>query len=103
MTEDCVRRPDGSILCVKRTIPKLAEEAYPSVFPILPSYLSSEPPKKRRTPENRHAELDVRDQQEFLDWEQNDTIDSFNTLRSGIKAHIGHDPDLVIIPSDAHV
>lgn len=103
VTEDCATRPDGSVLRVKRTNPKLAEEAYPSIFPILPSYLSSEPPKKRRTPEDRHAELDVRDQQAFMDWEQNDTIDSFNTLRSGINAHIGHDPDLVVVSSDTHV
>jgi len=103
ITEDCVKRPDGSLLCVKRTNPKLSEDAYPSLFPILPSYLSSEPPKKRRTPDDRHAELDLKDQQAFMDWEQNDTIDSFDTLRSGIIARIGHDPDLIVVPADAHV
>jgi hypothetical protein len=53
VTKDCVKRTDGSILCVQRSSPKLAEEVYPSIFLILPSYLSSESQKKRRTPAER--------------------------------------------------
>ena len=48
--KDSVRRPDGSILTVDRDKPKLADDAYPSIFPGCPSYMSDEPPAKRKNP-----------------------------------------------------
>jgi hypothetical protein len=37
---DIVTRPDGTVLREPRKRPKLAKDAYPSIFPQTPSYLS---------------------------------------------------------------
>ena len=63
--EDVVTRADGSELRMRRERPKLAKDAYPSIFPNTPSYLSTEPPRKRRAPEERRFELSLRDKEDF--------------------------------------
>ena len=55
---DEAKRDDGSILRVKRSWPKVSEDAYPSIFPDCPKYLSEEPASKRRKPEKRREEAD---------------------------------------------
>jgi hypothetical protein len=45
---DTAKRADGSIVTVPRKTPKLTVDAYPSISPNLPSYLSTELPMKRK-------------------------------------------------------
>jgi hypothetical protein len=77
---DTVTRPDGSILSVPRTYPKLTDDAYPSIFPNTPTYLSSEPAKKRKAPESRRLEISARDEEQFQAWLSDDQISSFDDL-----------------------
>lgn len=62
IAEDRVTRADGPVLSVPRTISKLAPAAYPIIFPNLSKYLSVQVPKKRKEPEERQAEFDIRDE-----------------------------------------
>lgn len=50
------------------------------LFPSLLSYLSSEITKMRQTLEGRQAELDLKEQQANMEWEQYDAMDSSDTL-----------------------
>lgn len=77
---DTATRADGSILSVPRKYPKLAADAYPSLFPNNSSYLSSEPPKKRKSPAERFAEQSARDNEDFQTWIREDEISSFDEL-----------------------
>src|SRR5688572_14034296 len=77
---DTATRADGSILTVPRKNPKLAADAYPCLFPNNSSYLSSEPPKKRKSPAERFAEQSARDNEEFQKWMQEDEISSYDEL-----------------------
>ena len=74
---DEAKRDDGSILRVKRSWPKVSEDAYPSIFPDCPKYLSEEPASKRRKPEKRREEADQRDETVFQDFLERDKISSF--------------------------
>jgi len=74
ITHDSATRPDGSILTVPRRVPKLSKEAYPSLFENCPSYLSSEPPTKRRRPDDRRSEAEQRDNESFNAWLDDDKI-----------------------------
>jgi len=58
---DTAMRSDGCVLSVSRKHPKLARDAYPSIFHNCPSYLSSEPLVKRKRPKDRHSEMQTRD------------------------------------------
>lgn len=44
---------DGSVISYDRKVPVLTNDAFPSLFPNLPSYLSSDPAPKRKDPEER--------------------------------------------------
>ncbi|GIY45749.1 THAP-type domain-containing protein [Caerostris extrusa] len=57
IAEDHAVRDDGSVLTVKRIYPKLTPDAYPSIFPNQPAYLSSDPVSKRKTPSERRNEI----------------------------------------------
>ncbi|GIY38207.1 hypothetical protein CEXT_708421 [Caerostris extrusa] len=46
--EDHTVRDDGSVLTGKRINPKLIPDAYPSIFPNQPAYLSSDPVRKEK-------------------------------------------------------
>ncbi|GIX83095.1 THAP-type domain-containing protein [Caerostris extrusa] len=48
ITEDHAVRDDGFVLTEKRIYPKLTPDAYPSIFPNQPAYLSSDPVSKRK-------------------------------------------------------
>jgi hypothetical protein len=82
---DSVTRPDGSVLTVERTRPKLSDDAYPSVFPNCPSYLSEEPPTKRRKPEERRAEAVHRDECAFNAYLECDQITNFSQFSKEFK------------------
>ncbi|GIX73266.1 THAP-type domain-containing protein [Caerostris extrusa] len=66
ITEDRAVRDDGSVLTVKRIYPKLTLDAYPSIFPNQPAYLSSDPVSKRKTPSQRRNEMLKRDGKNLL-------------------------------------
>jgi hypothetical protein len=82
--EDKVTGPDGTVLSVLRKRPKLIENAYPTIFPNTPSYLSSEPPRKRKTPVDRRQEMSRRDEQQFNDWMTSDRIENFDEMSDKI-------------------
>src|SRR6218665_1925937 len=85
---DTATRPDGSVLSVPRKIPKLAKDTYPSIFHNCPSYLSSEPPTKRRKPEDRQAEMQTRDNQALQQFLTLDKVASFQELCLNFPKHI---------------
>jgi len=74
---DTATRSDGTILTVPRKNTKLAPDAYPTIFPNTPSYLSLEPSRKRKAPEERRLEMSVRDERQFEQWMSDDQISSF--------------------------
>ncbi|GIY82385.1 THAP-type domain-containing protein [Caerostris extrusa] len=76
ITEDHAVRDDGSVLTVKRIYPKLTPDAYPSIFPNQPAYLSSDPVSKRKTPSERRNE--ILDEKKFTDWCLKDIIKTFD-------------------------
>jgi len=52
----------NGVTCTKpRDRPVLTDDAFPSIFPSLPSYLSTPFPSKRKDPDQRRAEADDRD------------------------------------------
>ena len=89
---DSATRPDGSVLTVKRTNPKLTDDAYPSIFPRCPSYLSEEPPTKRRNPEERRTEAERRDESEFEAYMDKDKIKDFEHFNQEFSSHC--DPEV---------
>lgn len=54
--EDVIKRPDGSILSVKRDRLKLTHDAVPTRFENIPGYLSKKLPLPRKTPAERQEE-----------------------------------------------
>ncbi|GBO40670.1 hypothetical protein AVEN_59958-1 [Araneus ventricosus] len=62
--EDRVVRDDGSELVVARKIWKLTNDAYPSIFPNQPSYLSL----TRKSPSEGITAIKLRDEQNFVEW-----------------------------------
>ena len=63
LREDAITRSDGTLLVVPRKIPKLSKDAYPSIFPNLPGYMSSLPRPKRKCPDKRRQEVRQREEQ----------------------------------------
>ncbi|GBM41418.1 hypothetical protein AVEN_129617-1 [Araneus ventricosus] len=64
--KDRIVRDDGSELVVPRKIWKLTNDAYPSIFPNQPSYLSHEPSTSRKSPSERITALELRDEQNLF-------------------------------------
>ena len=94
---------DGSILCVPRTMPKLTDDAIPTIFNNLPTYLSSQPAKRRKTPDERQAEKDHHDHQVLQNWHQLDAITSFIDLSNKISDHVTGESNWGIIKLDSSV
>ncbi|XP_023238549.1 uncharacterized protein LOC111637307 [Centruroides sculpturatus] len=88
--EDKVKIDDGSWLIVPRLKPKITEDAYPSIFPNCPAYLSHKPPAKRKSGNDRRKELFERDNQQFCEWCQKHIIKSFADLEDGISNHVAN-------------
>src|SRR6195952_266491 len=80
--EDSMQRADGTFLVLPRKIPKLTEDAFSTIFPNLPSYLSDTLPPKRKNPEERRKSLDNRSEALFEQWTEKDIIASFNDFCS---------------------
>ena len=77
---DTAKRADGSILSVPRKIPKLTTDAYPSIFPNLPSHLSTEPAVKRKALDSRRGDMLAREEQMLTDWLHEDKIVTYEEL-----------------------
>ena len=77
---DSVTHTDGYILTVPQKNPKLSPDAYPSIFPNIPSYLTSESSRKRKVPEQRQLEMSARDDEQFQQWLSDDQISSFDAF-----------------------
>ena len=69
-----IARDDDSILSMPRTLLTLSHDAFPSYFSNAPSYLSIEPPVKRKLPDSRRAELEAREDHHFEEYISADSI-----------------------------
>ncbi|GBM88223.1 hypothetical protein AVEN_206343-1 [Araneus ventricosus] len=87
--EDRIVRDDGSELVVPRKIWKLTNDAYPSIFPNQPSYLSHEPCTSKKSPSERITALKLRDEQNFAEWCTNDTVNSFEIFQETYAKKLG--------------
>lgn len=88
VTVDCVKRDDGTLLCVPRAKPKLQNDAFPTIFPHVSSS-SSESPKKVKIASEKlgkpdSLELDSDHQSCLI----KDSITSFHSLCREINSHI---------------
>ncbi|KAK3894084.1 hypothetical protein Pcinc_002103 [Petrolisthes cinctipes] len=61
ITEDSFMRPDGTVITAKRSRPALTKDAYPTIFPERPAYLSKKLPLVRLTPQERRDRLAAHD------------------------------------------
>ena len=84
-------------------MPKLTDDSVSTIFNNLPKYLSSQSAKKSKTPDERQAELYLRDHQVLQGWHQLDEITSFNDLSNKISDHITRESNWVIIKLDSSV
>lgn len=100
---DSAVRPDGSVLTVRRGTPKLTADAYPSIFPNVPSYLSEEPPTKRKAPDDRRAEMSARDDQLFNNFLEQDQIRDYEDLMTKLSDHIKDYTDWITVNKPEYV
>lgn len=77
---DRATREDGTELVVTRKHPKLTDDAYPTIFPNLPSYLSSKS-IKRKSPEERRKELETKKTLQVRKLNELDSITSFSEFK----------------------
>lgn len=75
ITEDRMKRPDGSVITARRGTPKLTKDAYPTIFPNQPQHLSEKLPKIR-TPQEKEDCLQARDKAGFSDLIESDKIEN---------------------------
>lgn len=83
--EDVFPVLNGEPIRVPRKIPKLTDDAYPTIFPNQPAYLTVKLNKQRKTPEERVKQVLQRDEENFNEWCQQDTITTFDSFVSEIK------------------
>jgi hypothetical protein len=84
-------------------LPKLAADAYPTIFPNLPSYLSQLPHVKRKTPDDRSEELFVRSEQLLTDWLQNDKVTTYADLSGYIDTFIKDYSNWTVVKGADHI
>lgn len=73
---------DGISRMEPRDRPLLTADAFPTIFPSLPSYLTTPLPPKRKSPEQRRAEVDDRDSAVLTNFLSADVIDSYDVFVS---------------------
>ena len=88
ITHDSATRSDGTVLTLPRRVPKLTADSYPSLFENCPQYLSSEPPAKRRHPDDRRSDAEQRDNASFNEWLNNDKIAGYDQLLQDASRHL---------------
>ena len=67
---------DGSVVSSPRDSPILDKDAIPTIFPNVPSYLSSTAPQKRKHPDDRRAQCEVQDEQRLNQWHDSDVVNA---------------------------
>ena len=82
---DTAKRPDGTILTIPRTKPKLTNDALPTIFAGQPSYMSQPTPMKRKSPEDRREQILQNDELNFQVWCQQDKIADYEDLMGKLK------------------
>lgn len=75
---------------VPRNIPKLTNDAYPTIFPNQPSYHTLAIPKERKNPQERVQKLLQRDEGSFSDWCEHDNIPDFQYFKSEVQKRNVH-------------
>ena len=81
------KRDDGTILTLERAVPKLTTEAYPSIFLGCPGYLSETKKSSRRTPADRQADYDMRDEENLQERLHEDSIENFVMFQEKFSDH----------------
>lgn len=71
-------RPDGTVITAKRGKPTLTKDAYPTIFPNQPQYMSKTAPPAWVNPQVRKEKALERDDLQFQDWMKDDMINSYN-------------------------
>jgi len=79
--------PNGEKLSLDRKKIKLTDDAFPSVFPNLPAYLSIHVPAKRKDPDDRRKAAEQHSQ-EVANWLATDNVISFVNFRDSFKEHL---------------
>ena len=73
---------------VQRRCPVLKPDAYPTVFPCLPSYLSTQPVVRRNDPNKRTVEANKRHDIAVLEWLESDMIRDFKSLHGNYETKL---------------
>lgn len=101
--EDVIKKPDGSILTCTRKIPKLKDGSFPSIFKNQPSYMSRVLPKKRKTPEERHMQIETLKKQKEAKIIELERINSFCDLSNNIESFYDKTLDYIVIKNENSV
>ncbi|KAG8175612.1 hypothetical protein JTE90_019424 [Oedothorax gibbosus] len=83
-----VVKPDGTVLEVKRNMPILTSDAFPSLLTNSLVDLHEDPAPKRKAPEERLAEMRKRDDDNFANWNEKDIITSCSRLSGCCRSKI---------------
>lgn len=89
--EDSVTRPDGTVITAMRGKPTLTKDAYPTIFPNQPHYMSKKVPPARANPQVRKEKAVERDELQFQEWMKDDMIHSFNEFCDNFVPKISKD------------
>ena len=83
--EDIFPIENGDPIRVPRKIPKLTNDAYPTIFHNQPSYHTISVPKERKNPQERVKQLQARDEACFSKWCEQDNIPNFDSFKSDLQ------------------
>jgi len=83
MTEDKIV-VNGVETVIPRERPRLTDDAVPTIFHNVPGYLSTPLPPKRRTPDDRHQEMQQRLNDPFTDWLSSDEVKAFSDVTDNL-------------------
>lgn len=101
ITKDSITRLDGTVITAKRGTPTLTNDAYPTIFPNQPKYMSKETPPARTNPQKRKDKVSERDELKFQTWMANDTINSFDEFANNFMTKLSK--DWLFASSDGYV
>lgn len=85
-----MKRPDGTIVTARRGVPKLAKDAYPTIFPDQPNYnyLCRKLPQSRTPPQEKEDCLQARDEAAFNNRMENDNIENYKKFCEGFSGKL---------------
>jgi hypothetical protein len=81
-------QPDGSTKELLLNRPRLKDNAIPSIFPNLPSYLTKSKPKERNDPQSRRNAVCQRQIDNVTNFLNSDIIIDFNDLKNKISTEV---------------